>query len=470
MARRTTSKTGKSRSATSSGESGDTSASDPSQDATSDKAAPDPTPAEDATPVETPLPDDASASPEGGNDDKTLPLSDGPAQMGEDTAQAPDDTAQDLAASQAADPVVADDPIADSASVTDHVDPTEDDKAPNDAVAAETPPIAPPAAPSAPPARGGFVPLVLGGALAAALGYGAHYLQTSNQTAPDVANEMQAELAQLRAELADRPDMAAVEAQLAAMSSDAPGVAEEIGNLDAAVNDLRTQIAAMPDVAALQAQIDDLRAAPEAEVDFGPLQGEIARLDASIAALQADMDDLRTLSTERVAQAEAAVNTALATAALDRIAAALVTGAPFADALDEIRQAGATPPPALDAAASGVQTVEALQDSFDAAARAAVAASLQAAPADSTTERLGNFLRAQVGARSLAPRDGDDADAITSRAGVAIADGDLAAAREELNALPEAGRRAMAEWLDALETRLNAQAAIAELSAQVASE
>jgi hypothetical protein len=83
---------------------------------------------------------------------------------------------------------------------------------------------------------------------------------------------------------------------------------------------------------------------------------------------------------------------------------------------------------------------------------------------------LGNFLRAQVGARSLAPRDGDDADAITSRAAVAVAEGDLAAARAELDALPEAGRDAMRNWLTAVDTRLNALMAVTELSADITTE
>lgn len=457
MARRTTSKTGKSRSATSSDESRSPAATDTPEGATPPVAAPEP------GPDPSPAPDSAAEQPVDMADATPVPLSDGPAQMGEDTAQAPDQTAQDMAepdsraSLSASAPGPTDDQTAAPADGPVNVQPPQDMPAP------ETPPIAPPPATPAPQPRGGFLPLVLGGVVAAALGYGAHYLQSRDQTAPDMTQQIQADLAQLRANIAEGPDLSDVQAQVTALSSDT-------GSLDAALNDMRGQIAALPDPGTLQAQIDALRNAPEPEVDFTPLQAEIARLDAAIATLRDEMAALRTLSTERVTAAEAAVNTARATAALDRIEAALVTGAPFADALQEVNQAGVTPPTALGAAADGVQTLEALQNSFDAAARDAIAASLQAAPADSTSERLGNFLRAQIGARSLAPRDGDDADAITARAGVAVADGDLATAATELNALPDAGRSAMGGWLDALDTRLNAQAALADLRAQLTTE
>jgi hypothetical protein len=336
--------------------------------------------------------------------------------------------------------------------------------------------VAAPAPAPAPERRGGFFPVVLGGAVAAGLGYGAHYLQSSQQPAPRTGAEiaaLQAELADLRATVAElpapgasapqSPDLSDLTARIAALESSDASDAPDLSEIEGAVDGLRVDIAALPDI---QAQLDDLSGLTQ--VDLGPVEDEIAALASriapvpdQIAALQAEMADLRTLATEEVAQAEAAVDAALAQAGLDRIAAALVTGAPFDAATIQLTEAGIDVPDALATPASdGVPTVESLQDGYGEAARAAIAASLQTAPAESATEKLGNFFRAQVGARSLAPREGDDPDAITSRAAVAVAEGDLSAALDELSALPEAGLGAMDDWVSAVQTRLNAVAAL----------
>ena len=81
---------------------------------------------------------------------------------------------------------------------------------------------------------------------------------------------------------------------------------------------------------------------------------------------------------------------------------------------------------------------------FPTAARAGLEAALRADMGSSWTERATNFLRAQTGARSLDPREGDDPDAILSRAEAAVSAGDLATALTEIAALPEPAQTAMA--------------------------
>ena len=300
--------------------------------------------------------------------------------------------------------------------------------------------------------------MFLGGLVAGGIGYGAHVLQTGQQPGTDALDGLRADVADLRATVAQGPDLSEINARIAAIDIPEP---TDLSGVQAEIDDLRGQIAALPrpQTDALQAQIDALRAEPD--LDLTPLQDDLAALEAKlaplqddlaaledayapvpdqIAALQRDMADLRALATEEVAQAEAAVDTARATAGLDSLRSALVTGAPFADAVAQLQQAGVQVPAVLvDAAPDGVQTLDALQDRYDAAARAAVSASLQNAPTASVTEKLGNFLRAQVGARSLAPRDGDDPDAMTARAGAAVAEADLQGALDELAALPRGG-------------------------------
>ena len=520
MARRTTSKTGTTKRATASRRSKPVTQAADAADADSAKiediAAGDESPQTESPATESATPESAPVDASG------TPLADGPAQMGEDTAGALD-VAEDATLTESvesageakddapsavtdADESVAADPLAAEDSVATEASPSADDllaapDAPDanastgtdspegsseaepavsdDVPEPQEPPVAPPAAPPAPmPApekRGGFFPMLLGGLIAGGIGYGVHYYQTTQQAGSDELSSLRAELADLRASVAQGPDLSALEAQIAALQ---PATPADLGGLEAAIDDLRGEIAALPepDTSGLQAQIDNLRSTPQ--VDLGPLQDSLESLDAAyasvpdqIAALQAEMADLRALATAEIAAAEAAVDTALASAGLDRIRAALVTGEPFDDAVAQLQQAGADIPAALtSAAASGVQTADALQASYPQAARAALAASLQSAPADSTTEKLGNFFRAQIGARSLAPRDGDDPDAVTARAGAAVDAGDLAAARDELSGLPDAGRAAMQDWLGAVDTRLNAGAALDMLQAEITTE
>jgi len=75
-----------------------------------------------------------------------------------------------------------------------------------------------------------------------------------------------------------------------------------------------------------------------------------------------------------------------------------------------------------------------------------------------------SFFRSQVGRRSTEPREGDDPDAVLSRAEAAVKAGDLDTALSELAALPEVGQEKLAGWyamVDARQAALDAAAAIA---------
>ncbi|MCB2133097.1 MAG: hypothetical protein KDE02_09510, partial [Rhodobacteraceae bacterium] len=69
--------------------------------------------------------------------------------------------------------------------------------------------------------------------------------------------------------------------------------------------------------------------------------------------------------------------------------------------------------------------------------------------------------------RSLTPRAGDDPDAILSRADAALKAGDLAAAIDEIAALPEGGKAVMAEWVGLAQRRMAALAAVSALAQTV---
>ena len=79
---------------------------------------------------------------------------------------------------------------------------------------------------------------------------------------------------------------------------------------------------------------------------------------------------------------------------------------------------------------------------------------------------LTNFLKAQTNARSIEARDGDDPDAVLSRANAEVEAGRIAEALSQIETLPDAGReaRAMADWLNRANAYTQAQSALTDLS------
>ncbi len=338
-----------------------------------------------------------------------------------------------------------------------------------DSPASTTPPLT---APPSPPAsgKGGFLPMLLGGVVAGGIGFGAHYLlsQDAGGQAPEIA-ALQAEITELRAELAAAPDLTALEAELAELRA-------ALGDPDAATDslDVAGQIAAEIDALRAEFAQDEAGAVDPAVLDrldglrsdlsetaarLDGFEADLAARDTRISALQDELAELRDLAENRLTAAETALDTALARAGLDMLRAALNSGGAYPDALSLLREAGVTVPDTLAThAPGGVPTLEALQDSFPEAARAGLRAALQDMPAETAGERITNFLRAQVGARSTTPREGDDPDAVLSRAAAALEAGALDTALMELDALPEPALVAMQDWRRAAQARHDAEA------------
>ena len=97
-------------------------------------------------------------------------------------------------------------------------------------------------------------------------------------------------------------------------------------------------------------------------------------------------------------------------------------------------------------------------------ARAALDASIKQTVSDDPVSRIGAFLKTQSGMRSLEPKQGDDPDAVLSRAEAAVEAGDLATALTEVTKLPSDGQAAMATWVAAATTRLSVTQAATSLS------
>ena len=310
----------------------------------------------------------------------------------------------------------------------------------------ESEPVMRHATPLPPPQRrGGFAGGVIGGLIAAAVGYGlAQFVPQGwpiqDTTALQQALDAQQKLtADLQAKLDALPDTSALTQQIAAQ--------------DARLKAIETRPDAVGSTEALtqmQKQIDALKSAPIAGIDPAAVQAVMAEAEAAAAKIKAD--------------AEATAAQASAKLALAEIKAALDSGAPFAGSLAAL---GDVPAALTEGAQSGLPSLISLTDSFPAAARAAIDAALRADMGSSWTDRATNFLRTQTGARSTAPHAGSDPDAVLSRAEAALRSGDLTTTLAEISTLPEPAQAELAAWRAQAEKRQAGIAAVAALSAAI---
>ncbi|SPF81142.1 COG4223 family protein [Pseudoprimorskyibacter insulae] len=360
---------------------------------------------------------------------------------------------------------------------------TVEDDAP---VVDETPAPAPVAPPEADPAprKGGFLPMLLGGVAAGVIGFGVG--QYSNDGWPfNGAAEQSTFEADTQAALADlakaddaisgrvdATEAALNDIDLSALDQLAP-IAGKTEDLAAASQSQADQLQALADqLAALTARFDELEKRPVAEtVSPEAIAAYERELENLRLAMEGQRAEIETMARDAVAaeqNAEAQAQIARARAALAEVVAGLDTGAGFADSLQTIAtSAGATVPDALAAvAADGAPTQGALIEAFPEAARAALSAA-RATESGEGSGRIATFLLDRVGARSVAPREGTDADAVLSRAEAAVKAGDIAGALAELSALPEVAQAEMNAWAALAQTRLDALQAADALSQEL---
>jgi hypothetical protein len=369
--------------------------------------------------------------------------------------------------------VVTDDEVAhaeaNDISYTD-VDSVEDGMNPDMEVVGDPEPQADPApetnAQQTQSAGAGFLPLLLGGVVAGAIGYGVATYFPMNDGSVDVSVQMQAQadqLAALEAKLADIPavDLSGVEAQIASVGDQAAALSGAIdtnfADLDARLTEVEKRPGAdgtLSDtaLAAYQRELEQLRA--DLEILQATVMSAVAQAETDLAAARAESE---ALEQEALASAEAVASRA----ALNRVSTAIETGAPFADALGDL---GGDLPAALSSAAeNGVATTAELTSDFPAAARAALATARAEGVSDESGG-LGGFLRNQFDVRSTAPQEGSSPDAVLSRAEAAIKEGRVADALAEIEALPEVARAEMTDWTAQATERADVLDAVATLS------
>ncbi|HHC30040.1 MAG TPA: hypothetical protein ENK80_05710 [Rhodobacterales bacterium] len=332
-----------------------------------------------------------------------------------------------------------------------------------------------PAAPKRGAGATGFVSLLLGGVAAAVIGFvAARYIVPEGWPFPGVAPEPDPLALAIDAQA---EEIAALTAKVATLEADSgentSGLADLTANTAARMDEFQAEIdGALARLDADEARLAAVeRLAPEgsaaAKMAAEAYQQELAALrgmfEGELAKVEAAQVDASTLE----AQAQEAAAAAAARAALARVTAALETGEPYEGALGDLTAAAdvEVPEGLAQFAADGVPTLASLQETFAPAARASLDAATRAQVESGEVSRFSAFVKTQLGTRSLEPREGDDPDAVLSRAEAAVKQGDIGAALVELDALPEAAHPAMAEWRAMAEKRktaLDASAALAQ--------
>ncbi len=342
-------------------------------------------------------------------------------------------------------------------------------------------PSAPPPPPVPASSGPGTFGLVFGGLLAGAIGFlvatfavpegwpnpapsGLDALQSTLEEQTGKLEALTAEVTEIRNSAStapsagEAPDLSPLMDQLAGFESQLADTAASF----------ETQIGALSgEIDGFEARLAELEARPVAPT--GP-DGSAA-MEAQLEAFRQQLDEVTADAEQRIteaqdrasaieAEAAEAAETARRQAALSSLKAALDSGAAFTELLSDLPD---VPEPLASAAESGVPTLTGLQNGFPDVAREALS-QVQVVPEEASTgERFVAFLKRRTNARSLTPRDGDDPDAVLSRAEAALSNGDLGLVLDELSALPEAARGAMSAWISAAETRVSALNAFTSL-------
>lgn len=322
--------------------------------------------------------------------------------------------------------------------------------------------------------RSGFGSALFGGIVAACAGFILARAEFLDPYLPDVLKsaDMTEELTDLQSALSQQGDV------VAALNEKVDGISlPDIGPIESRLEELSANVtpledglaAASSELSALGERLTEVEKRP---IDEGVSEAAIAAYERELSALQSAMATQRSeveslIEEARAVKAEAGELEANAAAAAQRAAnratmaklrAALDGGAPFQSEVEELGNAGVDVPAELAAvAADGVATLTALSTSFPAASRSALAA----ARAETVDEDRGvqSFLKRQLGARSVQPREGDDPDAVLSRAEAAITSGQLQVGLDEISKLPEGAQAAMSAWIEHAHTRLSAATA-----------
>ncbi|MBI1417246.1 MAG: hypothetical protein GC146_08500 [Limimaricola sp.] len=322
-----------------------------------------------------------------------------------------------------------------------------------------------------------MVPLLVGGVLAGAIGFGAAYLGQQQgladltsrvgQLADEVATQ-KADIAALNDQLAALPpptDLGPLEQKLQTLGSDTSGQIDALQqDISGKIDALDARVAALEKIPAGDGTFADAAVAAY-QKELQALKDEVAAQKTSLeqvaANAQAQLQQAQQQAAAVQADAAAAAKQAAAKAALAQVQAALDSGTPFAAILSDLGQSIDQPiPEALSAVAdSGVPTLASLQDAFPPLAREALAAARRAGVSGEGGGAFMSFLRSQLNIRSVTPQPGNDTDSMLSRVQADLGAGHLTDALAEIDTLPDVAKATLADWTTKAKARAAALAA-----------
>jgi hypothetical protein len=316
--------------------------------------------------------------------------------------------------------------------------------------------------------------MILGGLVAGAIGFGAALFVMPQSPFWMNTDQAQTEIDALRAELAKLTQADSdLAAKVAASDSSA-----QFAKMETMQQALSEQITASADVlGSLQTRVDTLEATVK-DLQTRPIvkalpdevvkayEDQMVQMQATLKTQREELETLAEKAAAKQANAQDIARIGVARAALGRMAAALETGAPFADALADFKAASDLAIDGAIATASqeGPVTLAMLTETYPDAARAALGAVRAQEGADAG---LGGFLRKQFGARSVVPREGDDPDAVLSRAEATLKQGDIAGVLTLIAQLPDPAQAALADWVTSAKSRLDVATAMQTLRAEL---
>lgn len=288
-----------------------------------------------------------------------------------------------------------------------------------------------------------FLPLLLGGVAAGGIGFAIAFFGASTPETPTMdmsrVDALAAELDALKASDAPVVDFSGVEAVQADLAMRIDALTTRVDALETGQGGGTAAVAETPTAGATDALRADIQTLSD---DIGTLRDD---LTPRVSALETDLAQANTLAASVESEAEARA----LEAARNQVRMALQSGAPYAEALSVL---GDDAPEALAShAQTGVAPQASLISAFPDLSREALRAARAAAPAAG----VGSLFTNAFNPRSLEPREGDDPDAVLSRAEAAVREGDLAMALTEIDGLPDEAKVVLDPWI----ARANARAA-----------
>ena len=320
----------------------------------------------------------------------------------------------------------------------------------------------------------GILSLVSGGILAGSIGFFAAILFESLNTSDPLASLLNAQ-----SELYEKLEVQSAQIETIKARPVWPDLSGTLSTLGLSIKRLKTDIKALSVAHAEQTKIlaqriDILENSP---LTGGVSSKAMATYEHELAQLRTDVGRMANYAATRVEQVKdttemlrtktvALSSNGPALTALNDIWVAVESGVGFGGPLAELVAATDldVAPILAENALMGVVSLVFLQGQFPTAARAALKLVRQENGSQQGESRILTFLKTQLGFRSLRARDGASADAILSRALVAIDRGDIELALSEIVSLPNSSKAALQDWSNAAGQRLRVLTALQNLA------